>query len=253
MATAKPNPEHPKYNAIHRALLTGLLSNVGQKTDAHEYTGQRGMKFAIFPGSGLFKKQPPWAMAGELVETTRLYARTVARIQEKWIEQAAEHLVQREYWEPHWKPQWADVVASEKVSLYGLVLVAKRLVPFGPIDPKQSREIFIQNALVQGQYRTDAPFFRHNQQLLRKLEDLQAKSRRRDILADAPARFAFYDARIPQGIYNGARFEQWRKQSERKNPELLFMTRQDLMRPEPKTSTRCNSPTCWSWIHCVYP
>jgi ATP-dependent helicase HrpA len=219
-----------KRDAIHRALLAGLLSNVGTKTDPHEYTGARGTKFAIFPGSGLFRAKPPWVMAGELVETTRLYARTCAKIQPEWIERAAQHLVKRTYSEPHWNRQTAHVVAYEKVTLYGLVIVPKRTVHYGPIDPKLSREIFINTALVEGDYDTTAPYFRENRKLLDEIETLEAKRRSRDVLVDAKVRYDFYDARIPAGITNGPAFEKWRRDAEKQNPKLLHMTRRDLMR-----------------------
>ncbi|MGE5609446.1 MAG: ATP-dependent RNA helicase HrpA [Bacillota bacterium] len=232
-----PRPTHrrggqksdsPRYDAIHRALLAGLLGNVGQKTDPHEYTGARGTKFNIFPGSVLFQHEPSWLMAAELVETTRLYARTAAKIQPEWIEGLADHLVKRTYTDPHWNPDTAHVVAYEKVTLYGLTIVAQRTVHYGPIDPKRSREIFIQ-AMVDGEYHLDAPFLRHNQRLIDEIERLEAKSRQRDVLVPPEARYDFYDARIPAGIYNGPLFDRWRRQIERQNPKILFMTRRDLM------------------------
>jgi ATP-dependent helicase HrpA len=218
-----------RRDAIHRAILSGLLGNIGQKTDAHEYTGARGTKFNLFPGSGLFKTKPQWVMAAEIVETARLYARTVARIQPQWIERLAEHLVQRSYFDPHWQSHTAHVAAYEKVTLYGLVLVPRRTVHYGPIDPKTSRELFIQHALVEGDFRTAGPFFRHNQILIEEVQRLEAKARRRDVLVENQVRFAFYDARIPQGIVSGPTFERWRKSIEQENPRLLFMTRRDLM------------------------
>jgi ATP-dependent helicase HrpA len=226
--------DRAKYDAIHRALLAGLLSNVGQKTETHEYTGARGRKFHLFPGSGLFSRKPPWVMAAELAETTRLYARTVARIDPMWIERVGEHLVNRQYTEPHWSRDSAHVYAFERVTLYGLVIVARRRVHYGPIDPKTSREIFIREALVNGEYNTDAPYFRHNKQLVRDVELMEAKLRRRDLLVDAQTRFAFYDARIPAGIYNGPLFEKWRRQAEARDRRALFMSKEDLMLPVPE-------------------
>src|SRR5215213_8901627 len=222
-----------KYDAIHRALLTGLLGNVGTKTAAHEYTGARGRKFHIFPGSGLFHRKPPWVMAAELTETTKLYARTVARVSPDWIERLAEHLVKREYSEPFWHRESAHVMAFEKVSLYGLVIVPRRRVHYGPIDPKASREIFIRQALVEGEYLTDAPWFRHNRQLVREVELSEAKLRRRDVLVDAQTRFAWYDCKIPAGVYNGPLFEKWRRQAEGKDRRVLFMKKEDLTLPVP--------------------
>jgi ATP-dependent helicase HrpA len=173
------------YAAIHRALLTGLLGNIGHKTEQHEYTGARGTKFAVFPGSALFKRKPQWLMSAEIVETTKLYARTNARIDPEWIERAAEHLVKRAYSEPRWEPETANVVADEKVSLYGLPIIPRRMVHYGPIDPKVSRTLFIHHALVEGEYRTDAPFFAHNARLIEEVQELEAKSRTRDYLVGA--------------------------------------------------------------------
>jgi ATP-dependent helicase HrpA len=221
--------DHRQYDAIHRSLLTGLLGNVGTRTGDFEYTGARGTKFHIFPGSGLFRGKPKWVVAGELVETTRLYARTVASIDPRWVERAADHLVKREYSEPHWRRDTANVVAYERVALYGLVLVPRRVVYYGPIDPKTAREVFIHAALVEGEYDTDAQYFRHNRDLLREIELIEAKLRRRDVLVDAKTRFAFYDARVPQGVFNGFTFERWRRDAEQRDKRVLFMNRADLM------------------------
>ncbi len=234
--------EHIRYGAIHRALLAGLLGNVGTRTDQAEYTGARNTRFSIFPGSALFKRNPSWVVAFELVQTTRLYARTAARINPLWIEPLAEHLVKRTHSETRWQSDTAHVVADEKVSLYGLTIVPRRPVHFGPIDPKVSREIFIQCALVEGDYRTSAPFFKHNRDLITELEQLEAKGRRRDLLADAKARFEFYDQRIPAGIHNGPLFEKWRRQAEAKNAQLLFMKREDLLKLDPEDVSRGRFP-----------
>ena len=194
-----------RSDAIHRALLTGLLSNVGfRNPETHEYTGARSTKFSVFPGSTLFKKRPNWIMSAELVETTKLYARTNAPVRPEWIERAAGHLVHRTYTEPHWQRQTAHVVAHEKVTLYGMVLVPRRLVHFGPIDPVQSRRIFIDNALVDGDFRTDADWYKHNRELIRHVETLEAKARRQDLLADISAQFAFYDTRDAAGCFQRA-------------------------------------------------
>lgn len=229
--------EPRKYDAIHRALLTGLLGNVGLKTDSHEYTGARGTKFHIFPGSALFAKKPQWIVAAEIVETTRLYARTVAKIQPQWIERLAEHLVERSYSEPHWQSGTAHVVAHEKVTLYGLAIVPRRLVHYGPIKPAEARAIFIHHALVEQDLRTEAPFFKHNRALIDEIERLESKVRRRDLLADARVRFDFYDARIPADVYNGPLLEKWRREAEKRDPKLLFMTPEMLLRqPAPATA-----------------
>ncbi|HSZ56213.1 MAG TPA: DUF3418 domain-containing protein [Tepidisphaeraceae bacterium] len=218
-----------KQDAIHRALMTGLLANAGVRSDGNEYAGVRGKKFHLFPGSSLFRRRPHWVMAGELVETTRVYAHNVAAVHPLWIERAAAHLVKRAWSDPHWRPDIGRVLAYEKVTLHGLTLVARRKVHYGPIDPKLSREIFIHHALVLGDYDTRDAYFTHNAELVRQVQAMEAKARRRDVLVDPKARFAFYDARIPQRIYTADEFEKWRRHVEKHNPRLLFMSRQDLM------------------------
>ena len=224
-----PARDPRRYDAIHRALLAGLLGNVGMKTGDFEYTGARGTKFNIFPGSGLFRSKPRWVVAGELVETTRLYARTVAGIDPRWVERVAAHLVKREYTEPHWRRDTANVVAFERVTLHGLPIVPRRVVHYGPIDPRAAREVFIHAALVEGEFDTDAQYFRHNRDLLREIELIEAKLRRRDVLVDARTRFAFYDARVPPHVFNGFTFERWRREAEQRDKHVLFMSRADLM------------------------
>lgn len=222
-------PAH--YDAVHRALLSGLLANVGTKTDTHEYEGPRGIKFSLFPGSALFSVKPRWVMAAEIVQTTKLYARTVASIKPEWIERLGAHLVTKTYAEPHYYRGGASVSAYEKQALYGLVIVPRRRVNYGPIDPKTSREIFLIAALVEGQYETNAPWRRHNDQLVRDVEILEAKARRKNLLTDSVSRFAFYDARIPAGIYSGVLFEQWRRTAEQADRRRLFMSMDDLTVP----------------------
>jgi ATP-dependent helicase HrpA len=224
----KLNQVEATYDEIHRALLSGLLGNIAFKTETEQYLGARNIKLYMFPGSGLFKKQPKWIMAAELVETTRLYARYTAKINTDWIEQAAGDLCQHHYFEPHWEKRSAQVAAFEKVTLYGLTIVAKRKVNYGPIDPKLSREIFIRSALVEGEYHSKAAFFQHNRELFNEIEALEHKSRRQDILVDDEQIYAFYEARIPEGIYSGKAFEKWLKKAE---PQLLFLSREDLMKP----------------------
>ena len=239
-------PRHAKYDAIHRALLTGLLSNVGTRGDAYEYLGTRGTKFLIFPGSGLFAGKPKWVVAGELVETTKLYARVCAKVEPQWIERAAGHLVERSYSEPRWDAGRQGVIATEKVVLFGLVLVPARVVAFGPINPKLSREIFIQHALVLGELRTEGggegAFFKFNANLVAEVELLEAKIRQRNLLADVATRFAFYDAKLPLGITNGADFEKWRRRVERVNPRFLYMSKDDLLRADAPAITAENYP-----------
>ena len=225
----RPNQQPADYDAVHRALLAGLLGNIAVKTDESLYQGARNIRLSIFPGSGLFKKRPKWIVAAQLIETTRLYAHTVASIDPAWVEPLAAALLKRSYSEPHWEKKPAQVAAYEQVSLYGLIVQPRRRINYGPIDLEESRRIFILQALVQGEYRTRAPFFHHNRKLVEEVEQLEHKSRRHDVLVDDETLFAFYDARIPAGIYSGARFERWRKRAERENPELLFLTRDYLM------------------------
>lgn len=218
-----------RQDAIHRALLAGLLGNVGVKKDKREYEGVRGKKFGIFPGSALFKRSPESVMAAEVVETTKLYARTVGPVKADWVERLAEHLVKRTYTDEQWNPQRSRVEAFERVTLQGLVLVARRTIDFGPLEPVLSRPIFILQALVKGEFRTAAPFFEHNRRLIEQVRQIEAKARRRDVLVDEEAHFRFYEARIPQRVYDGFEFEKWRRQAERQNERLLFMGRADLM------------------------
>jgi ATP-dependent helicase HrpA len=215
---------------IHRALLAGLLGNIGFKTDDGEYLGARAIKFVIFPGSALRKAQPKWVMAAELVDTTRLYARGVAKIEPEWIEPLAGNLVNCHYFDPHWEKDRAMVTAYERVALYGITLVSRRPVHYGPINPRESREIFIRGALVAGEFNTRAEFFRHNQQLIRDVHALEQKARRHDVLVDDETLFGFYDAIVPMDIVNGADFEHWREEAEKASPRVLHLTREYLMR-----------------------
>lgn len=221
------------YEEIHRALLTGLLSNIGCKDEYWEYHGARNSRFAIHPSSGLFqgmfRAAPKWIMVAERVETTRKYGRIVARIQPTWIERAGAHLVQRSYAEPHWQSASGQVVTYEKVTLYGLTIVPKRCVNYGPINPSEAREIFLRFALVEEDFETRAPFWRHNRELIEYVRYLETKSRRRDILADGEVIYAFYAQRIPSGIYSRPRLEQWLRTATRKEPKLLHMHLYDLM------------------------
>ncbi len=217
------------YNAIHQSLLTGLLSNIGFKEEHNEFQGVNNRKFFVFPGSALHKKPPKWIMSAELVDTSRLFARTVARIQPEWVEYAAKHLLKYHYSEPRWEKKREQVVADEKSSLYGMVVTPKKRVNFGPIDPTVSRLLFIRHALVYGEYKCNDAFFNHNHALIEEVEELEAKSRRRDILVDEEILYDFYDKIIPEGIYNGPAFQKWRKNFERKNPDALKLTKEYLM------------------------
>ncbi|MCW8830162.1 MAG: ATP-dependent RNA helicase HrpA, partial [Gammaproteobacteria bacterium] len=223
------------YDPIHRALLTGLLGNLGLKDDNKEYLGARNKRFHVFPGSGLFKNPPKWLMSAEIVETSRVYARTNARIEPEWIEQKAAHLLKRSYSNPHWEKRPAQVIASEQTSFYGLIINPEKKVNFGKIDPKLSREIFIQSALVQQDFDCKAEFFQHNRKLIAQLEKLEAKSRRQDILVEDTILFQFYDEKIPEHVHNGVLFNTWLKQCQKQEPEKLkslFISKQDLMQQD---------------------
>ncbi|HTP61097.1 MAG TPA: ATP-dependent RNA helicase HrpA [Burkholderiales bacterium] len=237
------NMEKPDgIRAVHRALLTGLLGNVGMKDQQdNNYTGARGIKFWVHPGS-VAKKPGKWILAAELVETTRLFARTVAGVDPRWIEELGGHLLKRHCERPHWEKTRAQVVAIERGTLYGLPVYADRRVHYGPLDPKLAREIFLRSALVEGEFETHAPFFAHNRRLLREIERLEHKSRRPDILVDDELIFAFYEARVPEGITNGADFEKWRRDAERADPKMLHLRREDLMRHEAAGITTDNFP-----------
>ncbi|OFJ80259.1 ATP-dependent helicase [Neisseria sp. HMSC072F04] len=198
------------YEQIHRALLTGLIANVGMKSpDGNDYTGARGSRFHLFPASALFKAKPKWVMAAELVETTKLYARDVAAIQPEWIEQEAPHLVRYHYFEPHWEQKRGEVIASERVTLYGLTLLPRRPVSYGRIAPEEAREIFIRSALVAQECDLKADFFVHNKKLIKEITELEHKSRKQDVLVDDEALFAFYNERLPEIAWKDAQGSVW--------------------------------------------
>jgi ATP-dependent helicase HrpA len=226
------------YEQLHTALLTGLLGNIGFKSEEDQlYLGARSIKFHIWPGSHLAKKaeggpKSRWIMAAELVETTRLYARCVAQIQPEWLERVGGHLLKKSYGDPRWEKRAAQVSAYERATLYGLVVYSQRRINYGAINPKEAREIFIREALVNGEFETRAPFFPHNQRLVREIENLEHKSRRLDVLVDEELIYAFYDKLIPQDVCNGVDFEKWVKDATAKNPKLLHLNRDDLMRHE---------------------
>ncbi len=226
------------YEQIHKALLCGLLGNIGLKSvESNEYLGARGIKFIIASNSVLAKKGAKWVMAGELVETHRLYARGAARIEPEWLEETGAHLIKRHYFDPHWEKKAAQVVAYERSTLHGLLLNAKKRVHYGPMNAAESREVFIRQALVGGEFETRAPFFAHNSKLIADIEVLEHKARRPDVLVDDELIFAFYESRIPHSysghdIHNGAAFEHWRKEAERTDAKLLYLKKDDLMRHE---------------------
>ncbi|MFO7541683.1 MAG: ATP-dependent RNA helicase HrpA [Thiobacillus sp.] len=252
----RDNEKDAGYDAIHQALLTGLLGNIGFKSDDGKarakpgegnYQGARGIKLSIHPGSALAKKAPArgtpsdarppgglgagpkWVMAAELTDTGRLLARTVAEVRPEWIEAAGQHLLTRTYLEPHWEKDGARVVAFERVSLYGITLAPRRKIHYGSIDPELSRELFIRGALVAGEYDTRAPWFKHNRALIQEIEDLEHKARKSGVWLDEERIFRVFDARIPAGLHNGAAFEKWRASAEAANPKVLFLRREEIL------------------------
>ncbi|WP_265414150.1 ATP-dependent RNA helicase HrpA [Photobacterium damselae] len=240
------NDTEAGYDAVHMSLLSGLLSHIGMKDqEKNEYQGARNARFNIFPGSGIFKKQPKWVMVAELVETSRLWGRIAAKIQPEWVEPLAQHLLKRSYSEPHWEKKSAAVHAFEKVTLYGIPVVAKRKVNYGRIDPTISREIFIRSALVEGDWDTKHKFFQQNRKLLREVEELEHKSRRRDILIDDEQLFEFYDQRIDLSVMSGRHFDTWWKKASKENPELLNFEREMLFRNDASHVTDLDYPNFW--------
>jgi ATP-dependent helicase HrpA len=212
----------PDEDAVHRALLTGLLSHIGLRDrDRRDYLGARGARFSIFPGSGLFRSQPEFVMAAELVETSKLWGRQCAAIDPLWAEEAGAHLVKRTWSEPHWSTKRAAVMAHERVTLYGVPLVADRLVSYGTIDPEVARELFIRHALVQGEWHQRHRFLNTNRALLEEAEELEHRARRRDLVVDEETLFAFYDGVVPADVVSGAHFDSWWKQQRRTEPDLL--------------------------------
>ncbi|MGA9163531.1 MAG: ATP-dependent RNA helicase HrpA, partial [Thiobacillus sp.] len=243
----RENEKAAGYDVIHQALLTGLLGNIGFRSDdvkararpgegagraragEGNYQGARGIKLSIHPGSALAKKGPKWVMAAELTDTGRLLARTVAEVRPEWIEAAGQHLLTRMYIEPHWEKEGARVVAFERVSLYGITLAPRRKIHYGSIDPELSRELFIRGALVAGEYDTAAKWLAHNRALIQEIEDLEHKARKSGVWLDEERIFRVFDARIPAGIHNGAAFEKWRQQAEAVNPKIMYLQREDIL------------------------
>lgn len=258
--------EASKRDAIHKSLLTGLLTNVGKKLETHEYQGPRSVKFNLFPGSALFKAKPQWIMAAEVVETTRLYARTVGPINPEWIEKIAPHLLSKAYSDPFWDSRGARAMVKMKLTYHGLTIVAARTIPFSHVDPVGARNLFIQHALVEGDYegvggqgtrrdREDRSqgrrnrrgggggnFLRHNLELLEEIKHLEDKARRRDLASDTARLFAFYNVRIPSDVTDGPSFERWRRDAERANPKLLMMTREDVLSGDASEITQARYP-----------
>ncbi|MFG3139380.1 ATP-dependent RNA helicase HrpA [Streptomyces sp. NPDC048211] len=240
------NEDDAPEQSVHTSLLAGLLSHIGLKdTEKNEYLGARSAKFAIFPGSALFKKQPRFLMSAELVETSRLWARVNARVEPEWIEPLAGHLLKRTYSEPHWEKDQAAVMAYERVTLYGVPIVAQRKVNFGRIDQEASRDLFIRNALVEGDWRTHHQFFHDNRKLLGEVEELEHRARRRDILVDDETLFDFYDQRIPEHVVSGAHFDSWWKHKRKDEPDALDFERSMLINEKAGAVTKDDYPDSW--------
>ncbi|MET9392036.1 ATP-dependent RNA helicase HrpA [Streptomyces sp. NPDC006624] len=243
------NEDDAPADRIHVSLLAGLLSHIGMKDvkdgAKNEYLGARNAKFAVFPGSALFKKPPRFVMSAELVETSRLWARVNAKIEPEWVEPLAQHLVKRTYSEPHWEKDQAAVMAYEKVTLYGVPIVAQRKVNYGRVDPEISRELFIRNALVEGDWRTHHKFFSDNRRLLTEVEELEHRARRRDILVDDETLFDFYDQRIPEHVVSGAHFDSWWKHKRHEQPDFLDFEREMLINEKAGEVTKADYPDSW--------
>ncbi|KJK35918.1 ATP-dependent helicase [Streptomyces variegatus] len=243
------NEDDAPADRIHLSLLAGLLSHIGMKDvkegAKNEYLGARNAKFAVFPGSALFKKPPRFVMSAELVETSRLWARVNARIEPEWVEPLAAHLVKRTYSEPHWEKDQAAVMAYEKVTLYGVPIVAQRKVNYGRIDPEVSRELFIRNALVEGDWRTHHKFFSDNRRLLTEVEELEHRARRRDILVDDETLYDFYEQRIPEHVVSGAHFDSWWKHKRQEQPDFLDFEREMLINEKAGEVTKADYPDSW--------
>ncbi|MFC5750926.1 ATP-dependent RNA helicase HrpA [Actinomadura rugatobispora] len=256
-----PNTADAPPDRVHVALLSGLLSHIGlmdadkkdeggggggqRRRQLNEYVGARGAKFAVFPGSALFKKPPRWVMAAELVETSRLWGRINAKIEPEWVEPLAGHLVKRNYSEPHWSKKQAAVMAYEKVTLYGVPIVAQRRVNYGSIDPALSRELFIRHALVEGDWETHHRFFHDNRALLEEVEELEHRARRRDILVDDETLFDFYDERVPEDVVSGRHFDTWWKRTRRDEPDLLSFEKSMLINQNAGDVSEADYPDSW--------
>ncbi len=230
------------YAAVHKAILAGLLSQIGNKTEEGDFLGARQRRFWVHPSSVIGRKKPNWLMAAELVETTKLFARMVAKIEPDWIEPLAGHLIKKNHFEPHWEKKRGQVVAYEQVTLYGMIVVGRRPVHYGPIDPPAARELFIREGLVRGEMHSRARALSANRELLERLDELEAKARRRDILADEETLFAYYAARLPADIYQTASFENWYKRESQKDPQLLIMREEDVLAREASEVTAAQYP-----------
>jgi ATP-dependent helicase HrpA len=244
----KPNTDDEKasqHNNVHQAILSGLLSHIGQMEENKEFKGARNSKFYVFPGSGLAKKPPKWLMAAELVETSRLFARMVAKIDVEWVESLAQHLIKRNYSEPHWEKKQGAVMAFEQVSLYGLIIVPKRKVQFKNIEPKTCHDLFILEALVNGDCFLKEDFFIKNQQLIQEIEMIEQKARRKNFLIDEQRMVEFYQQTIPETVVCLATFKKWWKKAKVKNPNALHFTKAFLLNEDDKAVSEKSYPEFW--------
>ncbi|MPY85500.1 MAG: ATP-dependent RNA helicase HrpA [Actinophytocola sp.] len=236
----------PDYQRLHESLLAGMLSHIGLKDpEKRDFLGARGARFAVFPGSALFKKTPRWVMAAELVETSRLWGRIVARIEPEWVERLAGHLLKRSYAEPHWERNQGAVMALETVTLYGVPLASGRKVGYARVEPELCRELFIRHALVEGDWRTDHRFFHANRELLDEVADLENRARRRDILVDDQTLFDFYDERIPDDVVSARHFDAWWKKARREQPDLLDFSLPMLVNESAAEVSEADYPQRW--------
>ena len=243
---ARQGRRRPDAGAPVAAGRAAVATSGSRTPTKNEYLGARSAKFAVFPGSALFKKQPRWLMSAELVETSRLWARVNASVEPEWIEPLAQHLVKHTYSEPHWEQKQAAVMAYERVTLYGVPLVAQRKVNYGRIDPETSRDLFIRHALVEGDWRTHHQFFRDNRKLLDEVEELEHRARRRDILVDDETLYDFYDQRVPEHVVSGAHFDSWWKKQRREEPDLLNFEKSMLINEQAdEISRRTTTRTSW--------
>jgi len=261
---AEPGARYPAElaNRVHMSLLAGLLSHIGmhdtetrpgrKRRGPAEFAGARGARFSIFPDSVLARKPPAWVVAAELVETSRLWARTAARIEPEWAEQLAAHLIKRSYSEPHWSARRGAAMAQEKVLLYGLPIVAARQVSYARVDPAAAREMFISHALVEGDWQTHHKFFHGNQRLLEEARDLEDRARRRGLVADDAVVFDFYDQRVPKDVTSGRHFDSWWKKARRETPDLLTLTFGDLAGPATGQIEPADYPASWGELPLSY-
>jgi ATP-dependent helicase HrpA len=240
------NSQIADYRSLHIALLSGLLSHVGMKeTEKHEYIGARNIKFAIFPNSAIFKNQPKWCIASELVETSRLWGRTAAKIEAEWIEPIAKHLVKYSYSEPRWSKKQGTTIANEKVTLYGLPIIVNRIVNYSKIDPILSRSLFIRHALVEGDWQTNHNFYKQNQKLINEVADLEHKSRRQDILIDDDDLYHFYEERIDQSVVSAKHFDTWWKNKQKTSPDFLSVEKNMLIKQSAQPVEVNDYPDFW--------